>query len=151
MGTTITPTEHSDCRFMLSTLPHLRQLTIGADITLVHNFAHLDNYSALPTIYRVLATSPPSLTRLTLHCRIHFRGDCNASSLSTIDWQPLVKVLDSSALSVRQTHLHVCVVDNEHLNSAAESIDLTPALYKSVDLSRLVEQGTLVIHTQSKP
>ena len=146
----MTPSE--ECiQFSLSMLPHLQQLTIGMDMTLdhqtiiVYNYMRLKNFSALPTICHLLTTLPPSLTLLSLSLRIHCKSDCNAKVLSTVDWEPLVDVLNS--LYIPQIFLDVLVVYYRfHTTPSIRDDEIIPALCReSVGLSKLIERGTLVI------
>jgi hypothetical protein len=138
--------------FCLSAIRNLQQLTISTRIYLDHrrlyayNFVHLKNYSALPAICQLLSTSPPSLTHLTLYPQIHCRSDCDTRVLSTVDWQPLVEVLCSPSLPIRRTCLDIFLLDYDFSATRTISCDqLIQTVHKSMDITRLVEQGALVI------
>jgi len=82
-----------------------------------------------------LATSAPSLKRLTLNIRFWIRG---MFSMREFDWSPL-NLLCSSSLECIELHVTRATV----VNIPPE--ELLPCLEGNADLMRMVKQGLLTI------
>jgi hypothetical protein len=65
-----------------------------------------------------------------------------------MDWQPLVEILSTSSLPIRQTSLHTRIMDYGIRTTRTIRHDrIIAILCRSVGLLRLVQQGALVVQS----
>jgi len=127
----------SACPIHCPPLPKVEDLIIHTSMSFFHGGRDYD--TSLPMIAS-LATSAPSLKRLTLNILFWIRG---IFSLREFDWSPL-NLLCSSSLECIELHVTRAIVVG---NVPPE--ELLPCLEGNADLMRMVKQGLLTIKTNT--